>query len=75
MDRKEEYQSLLEELENTPPALEYVVARAKARTKSTRRNQIFVPATSIALFFIVFVALVNLSSTFAMACGRIPLIR
>jgi hypothetical protein len=75
MNRKEEYLELLEALESAPPALERVVSRARARTKSLRKARIFVPATSAALFFIVFVALVNLSQTFAMACGRIPLIR
>ena len=33
MNRKEEYDSLLAELDNTPPALEHAVTRAKARAK------------------------------------------
>lgn len=77
MTRNEEYAALLTELENTPPELEYSVTRAKARAKKSRhfRRFLTIPASSIAVFFMAFVAMVNLSTPFAMACGRIPLIR
>ncbi len=77
MNRKEEYHSLLAELDNTPPALEYAVARATARAKKSKRIRHFFtrPVGSIAVFLIVFIAMVNISTTFAMACGRIPLLR
>ena len=77
MTRNEEYNRLLAELDNTPPALEYTVTRAKARVKKAGRIHRFItlPAGSIALFFVAFVITVNASTTFAMACGKIPLIR
>lgn len=77
MNRKQEYQDLLAELENTPPALEYAVSRAQARAKKTRsvRNFFFMLTSSVAAVFIAFVAMVNLSATFAMSCERIPLLR
>ena len=76
MNRKEEYDSLLTELENTPPALEYAVTRAKARAKRTKNIRHFftILVSSIAVFLIAFITMVNLSTTFAMACGRIPLL-
>ena len=77
MNRKEEYEHLLSELDNTPLALEYTVMRAKEKTK--KRGHIIrlfmIPASSIAIFFITFIIMVNTSITFAMACGRIPLLR
>ena len=76
MNRKEEYDSLRTELENTPPALEYAVTRAKARAKRTKNIRHFftILVSSIAVFLIAFITMVNLSTTFAMACGRIPLL-
>lgn len=77
MNRKEEYNSLLSELEHTPSALEYTVKRATQRAKkSARRRQLIgIPLCSLAVFFLTFVALVNSSPVFASACGRIPLIK
>ncbi len=77
MNRKEEYDSLLTELDNIPPALEHIVIRAKARAKKSKHIRHFftAPVSSIAVFLIVFVVMVNISTTFAMACGRIPLLR
>lgn len=77
MNRKEEYDNLLSELEHTPSALEYTMARATQRAKkSARRRQLIgIPLSSIAVFFLTFVVLVNSSPVFASACGRIPLIK
>jgi len=77
MNRNQEYENLLTELENTPPALEYTVARAGARAKKSQRVRrlLLAPASGFAAAFIVFVALVNLSMPFAMACGKIPVLR
>lgn len=77
MNRTEEYNALLSELEQTPPALEYTVTRAKAKAKTSRRVRRFVtiPVSSIAAFLVVFVVMVNSSLTIAVACGRIPLLR
>jgi len=77
MNRKQEYQELLAELENTPPALEYAVTRAQARAKKTQniRRFFFMPASSAAAVFIAFIAMVNLSTPFALACERLPILR
>ena len=77
MNRTQEYQDLLAELDNTPPALEYTVTRARARAKKAKnvRKLFFMPAGSIAAIFIAFVAMVNFSSPFAMACDHIPFLR
>ena len=75
--RNEEYSRLLAELENTPPALDYAVTRAKARAKKTGRIRHFftIPVSSLVVCLFVFAITVNLSAPFAMACGRIPFIR
>ena len=77
MNREEEYRGLLAELDKTPPALESAVTRAKARagrSKSIRRF-FAIPASGLAIFLLVFAAMVNLSTAFAVACGRVPLLR
>lgn len=77
MNRMDEYKNLLTELESVPPAVEFTVARAKARLKKRRTLKRFfvVPAGSLAAFFAAFVVLVNVSMTTALACSRIPLLR
>ena len=76
MNRNEEYQALLQELEPTPPALDGTVERALRRRRRDRRLRLFgVPAGSLAACFIAFVLLVNLFPPFARACGNVPLLR
>lgn len=73
MNRREEYDLLLQELETTPPALEYTLPRAKARLR--RRRCLFRPAASLASFFVCFVLLVNFCTPVAYACSRVPFLR
>lgn len=76
MDREEEYRSLLEELEQTPAALEGTVVRAGARARRRKKLRLLeLPAISLAGVCAAFVLLVNLSTPFALACGRIPALR
>ncbi len=77
MSRMEEYKTLLTELEDTPSTLEYTVTRAMARVKRNKRTRWFftIPVSNLVVFFIAFVVMVNVSSTFALACERIPLLR
>lgn len=76
MDREEEYRTLLEELEQTPAALEGTVTRAGARARRRRKLRLLeLPAISLAGVCAAFVLLVNLSTPFALACGRIPALR
>ena len=73
MDRLEEYRALCTQLEETPPALEYTLTRAKA--KNRRRNLkrfLGIPAASLAGVFTAFVLLVNLSLPVALACAHVP---
>lgn len=76
MERMEEYKALLAELEETPPALEHTVQRARARRRRRRWGRgLGIPAGSAAAVFAAFVLLVNLSTPFALACGRVPVLR
>lgn len=76
MNRNEEYEALLQALEQTPPALEYTVQRARARCKKSRlRRALGVPAAGLAGLAAAFVLLVNLSAPFALACGSIPILK
>ncbi len=76
MDRRQEYEALLRELEETPPALEYTVQRAVARRRRRRwGRRLGIPAASLAGVFTAFVVLVNTSMPFAMACSGVPGLR
>lgn len=77
MNRNEEYQSLLAELETVPNGLQDAVRRASARRKTLqkRRRLILTPVLGMAACFTAFVLLVNLSIPFASACGRVPWLR
>lgn len=74
MNRHEEYQALLMELEQTPAALDDTVARAvKRKTKFRRMYRAFsIPVGSFAACFLGFMLLVNLFPPFAHACGTVP---
>ena len=78
MNRNEEYRALLAQLEGTPlpPALTDSVprARAKARRQSRRRRW----ETSLASLggaAAAFALAVNLSAPFALACGKVPILK
>lgn len=76
MNRIEEYEALLKELETTPENLESTVEKALKRenTFQKKRRILVSSAGSLAACFVAFVLLVNLSVPFARACGSIPLI-
>lgn len=76
MNRIEEYEALLKELETTPENLESTVEKALKRenTFQKKRRILVSSAGSLAACFAAFVLLVNLSVPFARACGSIPLI-
>lgn len=76
MDRMEEYKALRDAPEELPPALEGAVARARARARRRRLwRRISAPAGSAAAVFAAFVLLVNLSTPFALACGKVPVLK
>ena len=58
MNRNEEYNTLLRELDQTPPELEYTVTRAKARARRHQaRRWVGVPVGTLAGAFAAFVLL------------------
>ena len=76
MDRMEEYKALRDAPEELPPALDGAVARARARARRRRLwRRISAPAGSVAAVFAAFVLLVNLSTPFALACGKVPVLK
>lgn len=78
MNRNDEYNAVLDQLEVEPPALEYTLTRAKAKAtaaKKRRRRAVFLPVGSLVMLLAVFTLLVNVSPGFAYAAGRIPLIK
>ena len=76
MDRMEEYKALRDAPEELPPALEGAVARARARARRRRLwRRISAPAGSAAAGVAALVLLVNLSTPFALACGRVPVLK
>lgn len=77
MNRRDEYESLLRELEETPENLETTVERALKRKRASQKTWrlLGIPAGSLAACFLVFILLVNLFPTFARACGSVPVLR
>lgn len=77
MNRNEEYNALLAELEQTPESLDTTVERAmtRKRTSQKKRRGWVISCASLAACFACFVLLVNLSVPFARACGSIPVLR
>ena len=77
MNRNEEYNALLAELEQTPESLDTTVERAmtRKRTSQKKRRAWAISCVSLAACFGCFVLLVNLSVPFARACGNIPVLR
>lgn len=73
MDRKAEYERLVEEISASSERAEGTVERARKRLM--RRRMFTRPAVTIAAVFVCFVALVNLSHTVAEACYSVPCLR
>lgn len=75
MNRNEEFNVLMAELENTPSELEYTVSRAEAKQKKSRcRRAVFAPLGSVAAILVAFALTVNLSPNFAQAVSEIPIL-
>lgn len=77
MDRKQEYWALISALNDTPPALEDTVQRARDRhRRQTRaRRWLGIPVATLGGLASAFVLLVNFSLPFALACRDIPFLR
>lgn len=73
MNRNHEYDTLLRQLEQTPPELEHTVQRAKSRAKKRHLRWLALPAAAAAVFA-AFVVMVNTSVSFAYAMADIPVL-
>lgn len=75
-NRREEYEDLLEELAQSPKALNGSVARARKRARRSQLlHRLTAPVTTAAAAAVCFVLTVNIFPTFALACSGIPIIR
>lgn len=76
MNRMDEYTALLAELEQTPEELNNTVNKALNRKNALQKKRRFFGTSlgGLVACFAAFVLLVNLSTPFARACGRIPLL-
>lgn len=76
MNRNEEYRKLRQELDQTPPELEYTLTRAKAKADrhTLRKRLIALPAATLTALLVAFVILVNTFTSFAMAMSELPLL-
>lgn len=78
MNRNEEYRALLAQLEDTPlpPALTDSVPRARARARrQSRRRRWETSLASLGGAAAAFALAVNLSAPFALACGKVPILK
>lgn len=78
MNRNEEYFSLLAQLKDAslPPALEDSVSRAQTRARrQSRRRKWETSLASLGGAAAAFALAVNLSAPFALACGKVPILK
>ena len=73
MNRKDEYNEWMAELEQTVPALDGTLTRAQKRRR--RKKIILGPILSVAAVFALFVVAVNSSVKVAYACSQIPILK
>lgn len=76
MNRQQEYWELMGQLNQLPPELDGTVDRARARARRLRRGRRWgISLGSLAGVCAGFVIAVNALPTFALACGRVPVLR
>ncbi len=75
MNRKNEFEAMLEELNRPVPALETTLDRAYSKRRKRTAKMIVCPLGGLAACLAIFVLLVNLSTTVANACSRVPVLR
>lgn len=73
MNRMEEYQNLMQELNVPDPKAEHTLDRAIAR--NVRRKRIVRPIAGFAAAFTCFVLLVNFCTPVAYACSKVPFLK
>ena len=75
MNRKNEFETMIEELNQPAPGLETTLDRAYKRKRKRTTQMIVRPLAGFAACFAVFVLLVNFCAPVAYACSRIPGLR
>ena len=75
MNRKNEFEAMIEELNQPAPGLEATLDRAYKRKRKRTTQMIVRPLAGLAACFAVFVLLVNFCAPVAYACSQIPVLR
>ena len=75
MNRKNEFEAMIEELNRCAPELETTLNRAYKKKKKRTRKLIIRPAAVLTTCFAVFVLLVNFCTPIAYACSLVPGLR
>ena len=75
MNRKNEFEAMIEELNQPAPGLETTLDRAYKKKRKRTTKMIVQPLGGLAACFVVFVLLVNFCVPVAYACSRIPGLR
>lgn len=75
MNRKKEFEAMIEELNRSAPGLEATLDRAYKKKRKRTTKLVACPVSGLAACFVVFVLLVNFCTPVAYACARIPVLR
>ncbi len=73
MNRREEYDNLIQELERPSDAVEHTLERAKKRL--VRHRRVTRPIAGAVMTFVLFVVLVNFCAPVAYACSKVPVLK
>ena len=75
MNRKNEFEAMIEELNQPAPGLEATLDRAYKKKRKRTTQMIVRPLAGLAACFAVFVLLVNFCAPVAYACSQVPVLR
>lgn len=75
MNRNNEFEAMIEELNQPAPGLETTLDRAYKRKRKRTTQLIVRPVAGLVACFVIFVLLVNFCTPVAYACSRIPVLK
>ena len=75
MNRKNEFEAMIEELNQPAPGLEATLDRAYKKKRKRTTQMIVRPLAGLAACFAIFVLLVNFCAPVAYACSQIPVLK
>ena len=75
MNRRDEFEAMIGELDRCPPGLDAAVDRAHKKRRKRMLRMVVRPAAGLAACFAVFVLLVNFCAPVAYACSQIPVLK